>query len=451
MTIDIQGLPLVELAFDADGDVDPDGAAALRAALDEHAPTDLLVFSHGWNNTPSIADRLYRAFYGELAPLLAQHGAPDRKVLLLGVFWPSARWTDEPIPDFEPGAAVDLGDGGPAAGLGDAPEFPPPPPPDPDLRALVRDAFPATQGPAVKELLDLLVERPADETAIGRARDLVAALAAATGTGGDGEQDDAPTSLAQSDPKAEAFERFAAALEELGVVTGNQGGAAGFGDRFARLWHGAQEVARQLTYWQMKRRAGTVGSRGLGPFLGELVRERPELRISLIGHSFGARVVSYALTGLPDGAAVESVTLLQGAFSHFAFAGALPFDQGRCGDLFGAQARVRGPIVACHSRFDSAVGVLYPLASLLAHQDAAAFEDETYRWGGMGHDGHQPDAPAVALRDAGEPYGFGHSLVNVDAARVVKNGKPPSGAHSDIVHAELAWVVLCAAGLVAQR
>jgi hypothetical protein len=31
---------------------------------------------------------------------------------------------------------------------------------------------------------------------------------------------------------------------------------------------------------------------------------------------------------------------------------------------------------------------------------------------------------------------------------VVKKGNPPSGAHSDIVHPELGWAMLTAAGLV---
>jgi hypothetical protein len=35
----------------------------------------------------------------------------------------------------------------------------------------------------------------------------------------------------------------------------------------------------------------------------------------------------------------------------------------------------------------------------------------------------------------------------VDASDVVRTGGPPSGAHSDIVHPELTWLVLLAAGL----
>jgi hypothetical protein len=145
---------------------------------------------------------------------------------------------------------------------------------------------------------------------------------------------------------------------------------------------------------------------------------------------------------------VQSVTLLQGAFSHFAFAPTLPFDGGRAGALNGHQSKVAGPVTACYSQFDSAVGVLYPLASLLKGEDAAAADDPLYRWGGIGHDGHQKDVPELSLLPPGQRYDFtGRKLANIDAARVVRKGRPPSGAHSDIIHDELAWVVLAAGGL----
>jgi hypothetical protein len=69
----------------------------------------------------------------------------------------------------------------------------------------------------------------------------------------------------------------------------------------------------------------------------------------------------------------------------------------------------------------------------------------------MGADGAQG---VSALLDAIQPAGpgatyrftAGHAL-NVDASDVVCAGGPPSGAHSDIVHPELTWVVLLAGGL----
>ena len=440
---------VIEIRIDEDGHVDPDGERALHDVLDETKPTDLLIFSHGWNNDAKTARRLYDAFFGRVDSVLASHGAPGRKVAYLGVFWPSILWSDEPIPDFAPGEVVDLGAGaGPAAGFGRPQVFDPPPPPDAQLQEQIRTAFPAGVSESVAELLTLIEQRPDAEAELQRARELVKIIAAAAGPTGDGERDAKPPLAALPDPGNDLFEEFAAALEELHVDTGGVGGAAGFGDGLKRLWHGAQEVLRGMTYWQMKNRAGVVGEVGLGPLIGRLRTRHEDTSISLIGHSFGARVVSYSLKGLPAPHQVQAVTLLQGAFSHFAFADVLPMDQKRSGALVGQQAKVVGPVTACYSKFDSAVGVMYPLASMVKGEDAAALVKATFRFGGMGHDGHQQGVPELKLLPPGEGYDFNsHELVNINAERVVRNGKPPSGAHSDIIYDDLAWVVVSATGL----
>src|SRR5262249_32460313 len=156
-------------------------------------------------------------------------------------------------------------------------------------------------------------------------------------------------------------------------------------------------------YWQMKKRAGRIGQTGLGPLLGRLAGAQPDLRIHLLGHSFGARLVSFALAGLPDGgmpSPVKSLFLLQGAFSHFAFAQELPYDPARGGALAGMTARVDGPLVVSFSSFDTAVGDLYPLASIVAGDDASAIPNVLFRWGAMGHDGAQ--AVDALVQPAGE-------------------------------------------------
>ena len=172
------------------------------------------------------------------------------------------------------------------------------------------------------------------------------------------------------------FERYRDALQASGVdIGGDGGGEAGIGDLARGIWNGAKEAFRQATYWEMKNRAGTVGRNGLGPLIGQLHTAAGQLRVHLIGHSFGARLVSYALAGLPDGltpSPVKSLTLLQGAFSHFAFAQPLPFDASRNGALAGMNARVDGPITVCFSVHDGAVGKLYPLASIATGDDSAA-------------------------------------------------------------------------------
>ena len=104
---------------------------------------------------------------------------------------------------------------------------------------------------------------------------------------------------------------------------------------------------------------------------------------------------------------MRSVTLLQGAFSHFAFARPLPFDAGRNGALAGMLARVDGPLTACFSSHDLAVGRIYPLASLAARDDSAGAQDALFRWGGMGADGAQG---VQALLDPIRPAAPGTTL-----------------------------------------
>jgi hypothetical protein len=87
--------------------------------------------------------------------------------------------------------------------------------------------------------------------------------------------------LLEDDPE-EVFGRFADAVPQTG-----EGGAAGIGDTFGRLWNGAREALRQLTYFEMKKRAGVVGKDGLGPLLSRIHQAYPDVRIHLIGHSFG--------------------------------------------------------------------------------------------------------------------------------------------------------------------
>ena len=146
---------------------------------------------------------------------------------------------------------------------------------------------------------------------------------------------------------------------------------------------------------------------------------------------------------------MRSLALLQGAFSHFAFSPALPHAPNRRGGLVDVVERVAGPLVATHSESDDAVGRLYPWASILGRDDAAAFESLLYRWGAIGHDGAQHSgAIAGRVQRPGESYAFEPARIhNLDANGVIVEGGGPAGAHSDIFHPELAWAVLDAAGV----
>ena len=434
MASDIAGLPHWEVGFDEQGRAGQGEVEALLGELPGKGLSDLFVFSHGWNNDRRQARRLYQRFFEQVPGLLAQGGGHAAKVGTLGVVWPSKRWADEPEPTGDAdGGAAGLGDAGPAS--------------DSALVEDLNDVFPGDdRGQALDELARLLEERPADPAALARFQTLMGELAGEPDAEAAAE-DQGEQALLEDDPE-EVFGRFADAVPQPG-----EGGAAGLGDAFGRLWNGAKEALRQLTYFEMKKRAGVVGKQGLGPLLGRLHQADPDLRVHLLGHSFGARLVSFALAGLPGeaGSPVKSLYLLQGAFSHFAFADALPMDRSRGGALKGMAARVDGPLVASFSTHDTAVGKLYPLASLSSRDDAAGLEDRLFRWGGIGHDGAQAvDATVAALAPVGSSYPFQRGrFVNLDGNAIVNRGGPPSGAHSDIFHPELVWAGLAAAGLVA--
>ncbi|MER7826380.1 serine-threonine protein kinase [Streptomyces sp. NPDC096097] len=412
--------PYAELTFDSEGDVD----RVTQGAVSRMEATDLLVFAHGWNSDRSTATRLYDRFF---APFEGLVGSGVR-LGYVGVVWPAMRFSDEPIPDFDaPGALAELG-------LGSAL--------DPLTRRALGEFWPERRA-ELDRVAELLAERPDSAAAFIEFGALVRELAGV---------DAVPAMVAPSVPAIftddvlEVCRTLCLALVRAGApaAAAPEGPGLTVGGGLRGLWDGAKELLRQAAYYKMKKRAGVVGERGLGPVLAQLAAARPALRFHLIGHSFGARVVSFSLRAVPDRARyVKSVTLLQGAFSHYAFADRLPHDKGNGGALRGLQRRVDGPVVACHSPYDSALKIFYPLASRMAG-DSAGLLGFDERWGAIGHDGVQavPGAPRLTLDAALREGVPAAGCVSVDAGSVVRRGGAPSGAHSDICHEELARLVV---------
>ncbi len=438
--------PYWELTFDADGDVDEPERDRLLADVTQRGVRDLLVFAHGWNNERSGATRLYGRFFAPVPSL-----APRARLGYAGVIWPSMMFADEPIPDFPASAAPDVT--GPARPLLDKAS-----------RHALLKVFPG-RATVVEQIARLLEQHPDDGASLEEFGRLVRLLVDLPPQRPQASfaADTLAEGVPESDPQMlfgdteQVCRDFARALERVESADGQAPGAEQFSFTPKGLWDGAHELLRQATYYAMKRRAGTVGELGLGPLIGQLAQAAPNVRVHLIGHSFGGRLVSFALRGLPAGVqTVKSVTLLQGAFSHYAFAARLPDDPHASGVLQGRQRRIDGPLVCCYSSFDSALSTLYPLASRMAGDDdsllgglAEDFDVSRLlgpKWGAMGHDGVQAvdGTQGFSLADA-----LGRKLptsgcVNIDVCAVVCHGGPPSGAHSDIVHRELAQVVLAA-------
>ncbi|MFJ2167046.1 lipase family protein [Streptomyces griseofuscus] len=421
--------PYWELTFDASGDVDPPERDHLLTQVTEQGVRDLVVFAHGWNDDRSAATALYRRFFAPFPGL-----APKAHLGYVGVVWPSMRFSDEPIPDFP--RSVVATDAAPGPAL------------DQDTRRGLLIAFPG-RADVIDQVARLLDERPDGDAGLTEFGRLVRLLPDGAGsTAADTDEDGEPVVFTEE--PATACAEFAGALAAVAAP----GGTEGFS--LPNPWEGAKELLRQAAYYQMKGRAGTIGEHGLGPLLGKLAAKAPGVRVHLVGHSFGGRLVAFALRGLPGQARpVKSLTLLEGAFSHYVFADRLPDDPHRSGALKDQQRRIDGPLVCCHSHFDAALGTFYPLASRLAGDDRSCLGNEIAavlgpRWGALGHDGVQAVPGTARLDLAGALAGRlpASGCVNVDAAAVVRRGGPPAGAHSDILHPELARVVL-AAGRIA--
>lgn len=192
----------------------------------------------------------------------------------------------------------------------------------------------------------------------------------------------------------------------------------------AGLMAGLRGLANLPFYATMKQRAGEIGARGLAPFLEAFHRDHPETRIHLAGHSFGARLVTAAAQSAC--CPIESMTLLQAAFSQFAFA-----PRGAFRDVV-TRRKVSGPILVTHTKHDLAVGAAYPVASFTLRQNAAVLGGKDDPYGGLGRNGAQgmPSGECAQLvlgdlnLDRPEP------VINLDSNHVIRG-------HSDLGHPEV--------------
>jgi hypothetical protein len=210
-----------------------------------------------------------------------------------------------------------------------------------------------------------------------------------------------------------------------------------------------------LSFWLMKRRAGQVGERLgrelLAPLFSMMGDRAP--RLHLIGHSFGAKLVSSAVLG---GLRPQSLVLLLAAFSAFAFTEQVPGTK-RPGFYRRVltDRMVAGPIVALRSDHDRALNTLYPAMTWGSQVDRAAPNPgrlgkvrELVARSAMGAVGALGvGASVMDLMDV-QKTGITRGVVTIDGSRVVNKEEWLVGAHRDIYHDEIANLVLLAAGLV---
>lgn len=447
--------PTFDVEFTKDGDIfQQQQVDALLANFG--SVTDLLVLSHGWNNDKTDASQLYEELLGNIDKLLDlrnQTSVPSplqsfvdrlrsRNFAAVRVFWPSKKFTD-----------ADLIPGGGAASA----------------------AAEAENSAAVNRILDRLKEdpkllggtdrNPAHVAAMEGAKALVPKLATT-----DAKKEFVKllrsildSSMTENDDASAGF--FAVDAETLfenaqtpvvappapsagtggGTNLGN-GGAAGLGDLLSGVQAAARRIANFATYYQMKSRAGTVGSKGVADLLRQVRTAKSTIRIHLVGHSFGGRLVTAAAYSLPATTDLVTMSLLQAAFSHNGLSegfGEAHKEKGFFRALVD-EKRISGPIVITHTKNDKAVGIAYPLASRIAGQNAAAVGDENDPYGGMGRNGAQNTKEAdnrFILGLPGTPYSFAKGKIHNISSDVIQD-------HGDVRRIEVAYAILSAAGSI---
>jgi len=373
--------------------------------------TDLLVISHGWNNDENEASALYRELLGNLSQQMA--ATPGRRLVVLRVYWPSKRFAEEELIAGGAASAIDPVQAVNAQ-IDDLLQdlARPGKRPDDDVK---RDALRAMQ-----RLLPRLEEDPdAQEEFVRLSRLLLS-------THVNDEEEVLQQDFFASDgtevlqrlsrkfrPKTPAVEG-PTSIGAGSTAAADDGGAAGLGNLFRGALNGARNLLNLSTYYEMKERAGIVGSTGLADVLRRATPANAKLRLHLCGHSFGGRVVISALAARPVAAqpasGVRSVTLLQAAFSHNGIG--VKYDSQHDGFFRGVFEgnRLYGPIVITHTEKDFAVGLAYPIASRLRNQVASGIGDAKDPYGAIGRNGalfvpNELASSETALRPLGQPYG----------------------------------------------
>lgn len=417
---ELAGLPYTKLRFDAAGKrMDPPGPVAPPGV------TDLILISHGWHQDADNAEGMYAKMLGHLQNAARQSGLIDgRRLGVVGVYWPSDKYRDdltlEKAPNIPPGA----GAGTALAGA----------------RADIRPAELRDLAASVARLLDL-PEKDFGDLAIqarhgaGNADALVEAIrsklpqpeAVDELTRDEHERllrRDVPGRVLFADVQSGGPSGGGTALpgaQDVGDISASQAPAVNIlGGPFAVV----AKLLNQAAYFELKRRGGTVGE-ALGDLLdGDGLADVQ--RLHLVGHSFGARLVT-AATSRMQTARPHSLTLIQGAFSHNGLGVGVPRGGKTIDGTFRnvVAEKKAGRVVITHTWNDHAVGLAYAVASRASNTVASGLMKVTDKFGGARdlHGGIGANG-ALRLKDGeGRAWSFDGAAVPALAAGLVHSLK----------------------------
>lgn len=404
-----------------------------RLPADE--PTDVFLFSHGWNNTWPTALARYEDFLSGFAELEVEYtlGRAFRP-LLIGVFWPSAVLVaaHEQAPQI---AAEAVGTADDVAAVARALPL------DRRVRFYALAEQPQLSGDETVELADILTGLWGEDSATDDLGPQAGALAPEDLVEVWSRLEDAATP-----PETQEFDAssFGFGGDEPSNVGSAEPQAAGARDRLRKL--SPRNLIRGTTVWMMKDRAGRVGSTGVHSLLTDVL-SATAAPVHLIGHSYGGKIVLSALCAGPLPRPVDSVLLLQGAMSRLCFSPDVP-GLGGPGGYRTALSRVRLPILATFSRHDHPLTRDFHLAlrrkSDLGEVVIAGAENSRYSaLGGFGPGELGTEAKVVPAQDPGQRYELNgrERVIGIDASQVISG-------HGDVSNRWTWWMLLNQVGEV---
>lgn len=340
-----QTVPIFGLSFDKKGvALSPKTRDATLEHIVSEGISDVIIYSHGWNTEYPLAKGRYEEFLRGLSDIDSEYPKNQNgpfKPLMIGIFWPSTIlvFPSDKTPEIASSSDSIQKDAELA-----------------DLSALL--------GP---NLTALLLDRISNAHKLNadEAEEVATALAMTLSKHDDTEIAAVTGTISPAD--------ILAIWEDNGGRDAQTPARRGFTDfgpssrptseeaEIAGTWRfDPRALLRLVTMWQMKDRAGVVGSNGVADTIERLLNET-KARVHLLGHSYGCKVVTTGLVTAKSARKATSLTLLQPAISHLAFA--RDAHDGTSGAFRTAFDRVEKPVFSTYSTRDIPLYHVFHLAA----------------------------------------------------------------------------------------
>jgi len=388
----IEGFDFFPLKFDADAKLQSRPEFdALLSRVEEGPATDVIFIAHGFRNDENDASTLYRTFLKTFRGHLSRPefaAVAKRRFVVAGIYWPSKPFRETYGEDM------------------------------PGTRAL------RNPNEAMADLTNQIEELKQDESKAHRAK-LDKAEALLPSLGKDAKKQDEFVKLVLSIVDGSSLD----ATEGLPQVRKQKGSellarlsdapaedTRGIGGFFGGIAGGVGAFLNLTKWYVMKERSGTVGASGVATVVRELHEKYPDVRIHLVGHSLGGRLMASCAKALSDKPMLrpDSLLLLEAAFSHYGFSA--DNGHGKPGFFRDVITRkvVKGPFVSTFSAQDTVVGGPYSIMSRLALDNTREIGDASDEYGGIGRNGPLKTTEVVTskLQTPGNAYDYQVDIIN---------------------------------------